>query len=114
MAHRAPDEERWGQLYPPEDVGFVREVLHAIREAFLLRDGDEARLEPTDRLIDIYGAAYPLRGGPDALEFEILSWELHRRFSVSEEALTNLTDMTVKDVIAEALKAHSRPTRACS
>jgi hypothetical protein len=56
------------------------------------------RLQPSDRLIDLYRAAYP-RGGADTMEFEELSLELTRSFGVSEAELERLDIATVSDII---------------
>ncbi len=99
LRRREVNHERWTRLYPPGELGAVREALGAITWAFLLRTEDAGRLEPCDQLIDIYRAAYPLKGWPDSLEFETLWKEMHDRLGVPEADLTHLTSMTVRDVI---------------
>jgi hypothetical protein len=96
---RDADHERWERLYSPAELLAVREALGAITSAFLLRAEDAGRLAPRDRLIDNYRAAYPVKGWADALEFETLWREMHERLGVPEAELTNLTSMTVGEVV---------------
>ena len=62
--------------------------------------------------MDVYRAAYPALDTPDSLEFETLWKEMKVRLSASEAELSNLTDMTVQDVIGMWLeKRGGRRTR---
>ena len=96
---RDADATRWQRLYSGEDYPAVEEALLAITSAFLLRPQDVGRLEPSDKLMDIYRAAYPAKGTPDALEFETLWKDLRKRPGVSEAELASLPSMTVGDVV---------------
>ena len=109
---RAADEGRWTDLYSGEELGEAKEALNAITSAFLLRTEDAARLRPDDRLMDIYRAAYPVRDTPDALEFETLWKRMKAELAVSEAELSNLTALTVHEVVRMWLdKRRGRRTR---
>jgi hypothetical protein len=98
LRRREPDRQRWQRLYPGE-VPRVLATLEAIRDCFGLRADDVYRLEPGDRLYDIYSAAYRLHG-IDALEFESLAQKLVDDLGVSEErASQQLGSATVEQVL---------------
>ena len=102
LRKRAADPERWSRLYPPEQLPVVMRALEAISYSFLLRQGDVYRLEPSDRLMAIYRASYPVLWA-DSLEFESLMLELSENFAVPESELATLSEATVADVIALCL-----------
>lgn len=77
----------------------MRQALGTITSAFGLQTEDAGRLDPRDRLIDIYRAAYPVEGWADALEFETLWKEMHEHLGVPEAELRDLTSMTVGEVV---------------
>ncbi len=95
---RTPERERWLRLYPQE-LPRVLATLDAIRECFGLRRDDVYRLQPSDRLYDIYPAAYRLQG-IDACEFESLAQKLVDGFAVPEERVQQLGSATVEDVLS--------------
>ncbi len=98
----------WQGQWEPAEWPIVQDALEAITSAFLLRAGDAVLLRPKDKLIDIYRAAYPVKGMPDALEFEGLSRRMRERPGVDEEVLAGLTSMTVEDVIETWLRCCGR------
>ena len=96
---RGPDRQRWQRLYPGE-LPCVLATLEAIRDCFGLRADDVYRLDPSDRLYDIYSAADRLQG-VDALEFESLAQKLVDDFGVPEErAYQQLGSATVEQVLS--------------
>ena len=110
LRHRTPDRERWQRLYPDGDPN-VMTTLKVIGESFGLRPDDIYRLEPDDRLYDIYSAAYRLQG-VDALEFESLAQTLVDRFGISEDRIAQLGSATVSDVLAWTHSALQTPRQA--
>lgn len=94
---RTPDRQRWQRLHP-DDLSRVLGVLEAIRECFGLRRDDIYRMQPADRLYDIYSGAYRLQG-IDALEFESLAQKLIDEFGVSEQQTERLGSATIADVL---------------
>jgi hypothetical protein len=107
LRHRQPNRQRWNAVYPPEVHPTVRAALKAICDAFLLRKDDAFRLQPDDRLLAIYQAAYP-KGGADTMEFEHLCLSLTESFHVPETALERLRDPTVKDIINLCVESRSQ------
>jgi hypothetical protein len=103
LRDRPLDTTLWERGYSQSQIPVVICALQAIAEAFLLRKDDIYRLYPGDRLHAIYKAAYP-RGGPDALEFELLSKKLMKHFKVPEAVLQQHTDPTVQDVVQLCLR----------
>jgi hypothetical protein len=98
LRRRAPDQDRWRRLYPHE-LPRALATLEAICHSFGLRPDDVYRLEPTDRLYDIYAAAYRLQG-VDALEFESLAQKLIDDFGIPEERAQQLGSATVEQVLS--------------
>jgi hypothetical protein len=80
------------------------EVLTTLATAFNLRPDDPFRLLPSDRLLDIYKAAYP-KGGADSLEFEWLAEDLQEVYGVPERECSKLVHATVEQVIEMCLQA---------
>lgn len=99
---RISDLSWWENLYSPSEMPTVMATLQTLRDAFLLRECDIYRLQPADRLIDLYRAIYP-HGGADSMEFEELSLLLARGHGVLESEMTHLDKLTVSDVIGLCL-----------
>ncbi len=102
LRKRDLDKERWKKLYSTDEVPIVDSVIQCIVDAFLLRSGDAFRLKPTDRLSEIYHAAYP-NNWADALEYETLVSLLNDEFQISINEFEKLDDPTVEDIISLCL-----------
>jgi hypothetical protein len=107
LSDRVPAPDRWQKLYPPEQQPRVLAVLDCLCDSFLLRSDDRFRLQPSDRLRDLYAAAYP-NGGADTLEFEHLRLALTEEFRVPEQRMELLLDATVSDVLSWCLSQSNR------
>jgi hypothetical protein len=102
---RTADRHRWERLYAPTDLPVVMETLDLVCASFLLRSEDRYRLQPSDRLLDIYQASYPKRGA-DTLEFESLARDLTTHYQLSEHfVVKRLSEATVGTVIHWCLDA---------
>jgi hypothetical protein len=99
LRNRAVDYDRWRRLYPESQLAHVLDVLAGLCHSFLLRNDDVYRLKPSDRLRDIYHAAYP-HAFADALEFEVLALFLEDSFQVPRDRCDQLYQATVGEVIA--------------
>ncbi len=96
----------WERLYPTDQQAIVRAILEEICDAFLLRKGDISRLRPTDKLIDIYRAAYS-DGDADTLELETLAQVLVDEFSLSSDRVASIAQATVADVLSWGIEARA-------
>src|SRR5512144_2931698 len=61
LRDRRVDRGHWSRVFSAEQLPLVLDVLDSVRDAFALRKDDIGRLQPADRLLDIYRAAYRSR-----------------------------------------------------
>ena len=67
---------------PAEPRDEIRRFLRLFVEAFAFPDERMLKFAPTDRVYDIYKAANPAEGWPDALELETLDKRLKATYGV--------------------------------
>jgi hypothetical protein len=70
----------WKRTFPDASAREIRQFLHLFTSAFGFKAQRALVFAPTDRILDIYRAANPLRGMPDALELETFARDLDKRF----------------------------------
>ena len=105
IRNREPQVRPWRLAYPDQSTEDVERILRTVCFEFLLKDRDIYRLRPTDRLQEIYRAAYPRPGGADALEFECLAEELEDSYGLTKDLTSTLWEATVSDVVDWCLQA---------
>jgi propanediol dehydratase small subunit len=72
----------WRRRFPKASKQSIRQFLEVFINAFDLPRRHKLRFSPSDKVMDVYGALYPLRGLPDALEVETFVEEVRRRYGV--------------------------------
>lgn len=72
-------------------------------KAFAFSDNEKLKLNPDDKILEIYKALYPSKWMADALEFETLERDLRQKYSVELEKVWR-DDLTLGDLFAECLK----------
>ncbi|WP_225977875.1 hypothetical protein [Paracidovorax avenae] len=80
--------------------------------SFLLHAGERLRFAPEDRILDIYTARYPRKGGlgVDAMELEVLALEARGRYGVDLEAALS-EHLTLGNLFAACRSRERRPPR---
>lgn len=80
------------------------ENLGLFVKAFAFSDNENLKLNPDDKIQEIYKALYPSQWMPDALEFETLERDLRQKYSVELGKIWR-DDLTLGELFAECLKA---------
>lgn len=71
----------WKRTFPQSSADEIRQFLYIFVDAFAFPRRRALQFAPTDRVLNIYSALYPLKGWPDALELETLALRLERRYA---------------------------------
>lgn len=75
----------WRRAFPGASKAAIREFLSLFIGAFQLSKKENLKLNPSDEILAIYRATYPIQGMPDALELEILARDIQTRYGVALE-----------------------------
>lgn len=94
----------WNRQFPQTPIKEIREFLLFFVKAFAFSDNEKLKLNPDDKILEIYKALYPSQWIPDVLEFETLGRDLRQKYSVELGKIWR-DDLTLGDLFAECLKA---------
>lgn len=94
----------WRRHFPQTPIEEIRNFLLFFVEAFAFSNNEKLKLNPDDKILEIYKALYPSKWMPDALEFETLAKDLKQKYSVELEKIWR-DDLTLGDLFTECLKA---------
>lgn len=94
----------WKRHFPQTPAREIREFLLFFVKAFAFSDNEKLKLNPDDKIMEIYKALYPSQWMPDALEFETMTKDLRQKYSVELGKIWR-DDLTLGDLFAECLKA---------
>ena len=72
----------WKRTFPRASKVEIRQFLHTFVESFAFPNRRALQFAPTDRVLAIYQALYPLKGFPDALELETFALRLEAHYSL--------------------------------
>lgn len=83
----------WKRTFPQASKVDIREFLYIFVGAFNFPQHRALQFAPTDRVLSVYRALYPLKGFPDVLELETFELRLERRYALSLRSIwrENLT-----------------------
>jgi hypothetical protein len=95
--------DEWQSAFPGTSPNYVSEFLKLTADGFGLPAGDEQRLRPSDRVLDLYRMLVP-PGHPDSLELEHWAVLLERRYVIDLNAIWR-DGLTLGDVMAAAISA---------
>jgi propanediol dehydratase small subunit len=70
----------WRQAFPEADKDEIRKYLQVFVDAFAFRESRMLKFRPSDKIIDIYRACYPVKGWPDSLELESFAMMVERTY----------------------------------
>lgn len=73
----------WHRSFPEASKEEIRLFLSTFTESFAFDDREKLKLNPNDKLLDIYRALYPHKWHADALEFETLRDGLQSKYGVT-------------------------------
>ncbi|AVS88116.1 hypothetical protein C8238_07565 [Paracidovorax avenae] len=102
----------WRRAFPHAGNEEIRDFLAMFAGSFLLHAGERLRFAPEDRILDIYTARYPRKGGlgVDAMELEVLALEARGRYGVDLEAALS-EHLTLGNLFAACRSRERRPPR---
>jgi hypothetical protein len=95
----------WKRDFPDATKQEIREFLAFFIQAFSVTAKEVLKLKPSDEVLAIYRATYPIQGMPDALELETLAQGLQARYGLS------LKEMWADDLTLGELFAKTADTR---
>jgi hypothetical protein len=72
----------WKRTFPQASKHEIRQFLYMFVDAFAFPKRRALQFAPTDRVLTIYRALYPLKGFPDALELETFALRLEERYAL--------------------------------
>lgn len=81
----------------------IREFLLFLVKAFAFSDHEKLKLNPNDKILEVYNALYPSQWMPDALEFETLERDLRQKYSIELGKILR-DDLTLGELFTECLK----------
>ena len=91
----------WKRTFPHASKGEIREFLYTFVDAFAFPRTKALQFAPTDQVLAVYRALYPLKGFPDALELETFATQLERRYSLSLREIWR-EELTLGEVFSRA------------
>jgi len=84
----------WRRRFPNTPQKEIRQFLQAFVEGFAFKDKDRLRFSPDDKIMDVYRALYPSKGGADSLEIETFAMLLKEEYRF-DLALVHDPDVTL-------------------
>ncbi len=100
----------WKKAFPDAQPKDIRQFLLFFVGAFAFSGSEKLKLNPNDKILEIYKAMYPSKWMADVLEFETLARNLRRSYSVEFENIWK-DDLTLGELFAECIKTKpNRPT----
>ena len=80
---RSCQGKNWRLAFPDASKEGIRQFLSTFTESFAFDDREKLKLNPNNKLLDIYRALYPHKWQADALEFETLAEDLESKYGVT-------------------------------
>ncbi|AVS91373.1 hypothetical protein C8246_05660 [Paracidovorax avenae] len=102
----------WKRAFPHAGKEELRDFLAMFAGSFRLHAGERLRFAPEDRILDVYAARYPRKGGlgVDAMELEVLALETRGRYGVDLEAMRS-EHLTLGELFAACRSGERLPPR---
>jgi hypothetical protein len=93
----------WRRTFPSAPRQDIRRFLTLFVDAFGFSDAHMLKFAPTDRVYEIYKAANPAEGWPDALELETLDMRLKATYGMELRAIWSQS-LTLGELFARSSK----------
>ena len=101
----------WRQAFPDATKEEIRKYLQVFIAAFAFRKTRRLKFRPSDKIIDIYRACYPIKGWPDSLELETFAIKVEDDYRVNLAKDWN-PDMTLGDIFKMIRNRECQPSDA--
>lgn len=96
---RSCQGKSWRRTFPVSSKQDIRDFLTLFMEAFACSSKERLKLNPHDRILQVYRARYPTDGWPDRLELEILTRDMASRYGLKLEDVWN-ENLTLGELFA--------------
>jgi propanediol dehydratase small subunit len=93
----------WTRTFPQASKVEIREFLYTFVDAFSFPKRRALQFAPTDRVLSVYRALYPLKGFPDALELETFALRLERRYALNLHSIWR-EDLTLGEIFSRTYR----------
>jgi len=93
----------WKRAFPSARTKDIRDFLLFFVEAFAFSDNEKLKLNPNDKILEIYKTMYPSKWMADELEFETLVVNLQRNYSIDFASIW-YDDLTLGELFAVCIK----------
>ncbi len=105
----------WRSQFPTARKEEIRLFLSVFTEAFAIRERDKLKFRPSDKLLEIRDKLNPVKG-IDALELEMLSKLLKKKYGIELERLWNpeLTLGSLFSKVAQQIAPADAPNNGAS
>lgn len=70
----------WRREFSDATKDEIRKRLQVFVDAFAFRESRKLKFRPSDKIIDIYRACYPVKGGPNSLELESFAMMVEKTY----------------------------------
>ena len=84
---RACQGQGWRNAFPASSRQDIRDFLSLFVEAFAFSQKERLKLNPEDKILQIYPSRYPSKWTPDALEVETLAKDIEAQYGFSFESV---------------------------
>jgi propanediol dehydratase small subunit len=96
----------WKRAFPRASKGEIRNFLFLFVDAFAFPRKRALQFAPTDKVLSVYRALYPIKGWPDALELETFALRVEKTYGVELRSIWR-DDLTVGEIFEKSLSQHS-------
>lgn len=87
----------WRHAFPDAGKDDIRKYLQIFVDAFAFRNSRRLQFRPSDKIIDVYRACYPVKGWPDSLELETFAMMVEKTYHLDLTKVWN-PEMTLGEV----------------
>jgi propanediol dehydratase small subunit len=95
----------WKRAFPRASKGEIRIFLYLFVDAFAFPRTRALQFAPTDRVLSVYRALYPIKGWPDALELETFALRVEKTYGVDLRSIWR-EDLTMGEIFKNSLSDH--------
>lgn len=97
--------KNWHLAFPSASKEEIRSFLSDFIESFAINDMDQLKLNPEDKILDIYNALNPHKWTGDALEIETLAVSIEQKTGLNFESIWN-ENLSLGELFSLTQKAH--------
>jgi propanediol dehydratase small subunit len=103
---RACTGRAWKRAFPRASKAETRNFLYVFVDAFAFPRKRALQFAPTDQVLSVYRALYPIKGWPDALELETFALRVEKTYGVEFRSIWR-DDLTMGEIFERSLPQHS-------